>query len=384
MFRMKLQFIRRLAAAAGLLASSFSNLSFGAETATKVDSKRTEPWAWVDATNLCVEGKGWQDTKTFCERLPRKAEGKVREPVWNLAQFPAGLCVRFVTDATTIRARWKLTSDWLHLPNMSPTGASGLDLYVRAPADSWHWIGIGHPTAASNEVNLVEKLIPGTREYLLYLPLHNGLESMELGVAATNTLVPAKPRAGEKRRPILFYGTSITHGLGVSRPGMTHVAILGRRFDWPVLNLGFSGNGKMEPEMAVLLAELDPAIYVIDCLPNMGADEIQARVEPFVRILRASHPQTPIVLVEDRTMADAFLVAGRMEYYHEKDRAELRAAYDRLRKAGISQLYYITGEELLGSDGEATVDGSHPSDLGAMRQAEAFAEVIGPLLPRPR
>ena len=39
------------------------------------------------------------------------------------------------------------------------------------------------------------------------------------------------------------------------------------------------------------------------------------------------------------------------------------------------------GDDLFGDDGEGSVDGSHPNDLGFMRQAEAFAKVLGPLLP---
>ncbi|MEI9864176.1 MAG: SGNH/GDSL hydrolase family protein [Limisphaerales bacterium] len=112
----------------------------------------------------------------------------------------------------------------------------------------------------------------------------------------------------------------------------------------------------------------------------MNADEIKERVEPFVRKLRTAHPQTPIILVEDRTMQDSFLIAGRMEYYHNKDRAELKAAFERLKKSGVEKLYYIPGEHLFGDDGEGSVDGSHPTDLGFMRQAEIFAKVIGPLL----
>jgi lysophospholipase L1-like esterase len=161
---------------------------------------------------------------------------------------------------------------------------------------------------------------------------------------------------------------------------MVHSAILGRRFNWPTINLGFSGNGKMEPEMGDLLAELDPSIYVLDCLPNMVADEINERVEPFVKKLRAAHPDVPIVLVEDRTMQDSFLIAGRMEWYHLKDRAALKAAYERLKKSGDENLYYIPGEHLFGDDGEGSVDGSHPTDLGFTRQAEIFAKTLGPLL----
>ncbi len=160
---------------------------------------------------------------------------------------------------------------------------------------------------------------------------------------------------------------------------MVHTAILGRKFDCPVINLGFSGNGKMEPELAVLLAELDPAVYVLDCLPNMNAQEVTERVEPFVKTLRKAHAETPIVLVEDRFYADAFLLASKRKH-NEENHAALRGAYERLTAAGVRNLQYLPADHLLGDDGEGTVDSSHPTDLGFVRQAEAFAEVLEPLL----
>ena len=160
---------------------------------------------------------------------------------------------------------------------------------------------------------------------------------------------------------------------------MAHTAILGRRLDRPVINLGFSGNGKLEPELAGLLAELDPAAYVLDCLPNMTAEEVEARVEPFVRALRAAHPGTPIVLAEDRTYANARLVASRRER-NVSARAALRRSHDRLVGGGIGGLSYLPGDPQLGDDGEATVDGSHPTDLGFVRMADAFEPALRPLL----
>ena len=334
---------------------------------------------WFDIRQLNVEGRGWNDTKDFYDRLPAKAEGVVRQPVWDLSRNSAGICVRFVTDATSLHARWALTDPWLYLPNMTAIGKSGLDLYVKME-NGWRWLAVGQPAAQTNSVTLVGNLIPGKREYLLYLPLYNGTKFVELGLPTNAVIEKAGSWGPGVRKPIVFYGTSILQGLSASRPGMVHSAILGRRFNWPTVNLGFSGNGKMEPEMAGLLAELDPSVYVLDCLPNMVADEIKERVEPCVRKLRAAHPDTPIVLVEDRTMQDSFLIAGRMEWYHLKDRAALKAAYESLKKSGVKNLYYIPGEHLLGDDGEGSVDGSHPTDLGSMRQAEIFAQVLGPLL----
>jgi hypothetical protein len=152
-----------------------------------------------------------------------------------------------------------------------------------------------------------------------------------------------------------------------------------RWLDRPMLNLGFSGNGKMEPEIAHLLAELDPALYVVDCLPNMDAAQVEERAEPLVRTVRAAHPETPIVLVEDRSYTNAHFRPS-LRVRNDTSRVALRQAYEHLCAAGIGGLTYVPGDGLLGDDGEASVDGSHPTDLGFMRQATALLPVLRPLL----
>ncbi len=334
---------------------------------------------WTDARDLPVEGRGWNDTKAFFDRLPAKAEATVPKSVWGLSRQSAGMLVRFVTDATAINVRWVLTSPSLAMPHMAATGVSGLDLYVKTDSASWRWLANGRPAAQTNQAELVKDLTPVRREYMLYLPLYNGTASLEIGVPSEAALTAAGPWGARERKPVVFYGTSIQQGACASRPGMVHSSILGRRFQYPTINLGFSGSGKMEPAMADLLAELDPSVYVLDCLPNMNAEMVTERVEPFVRTLRRAHPQTPIVLVEDRRAPNGFLVARHREG-NDANHAALRAAFQRLKKSRVKRLYYIPGDPLLGEDGEGTVDNSHPTDLGFMRQADAFAKVLKPLL----
>jgi len=345
--------------------------------------------AWYDARLLGIEGQGWTDTAAPYDRLPARAEGKVRKAVWSLSRHSAGLCVRFVTDADRLEARWTLTSNSLAMPHMPATGVSGLDLYVKTSEGTWRWLAVGRPSAKTNKARLVGGIPAGSHEYLLYLPLYNGVQSVEIGVPTDSGLSKAPPRASD-HRPVVFYGTSITQGGCASRPGMVHTAILGRWLDAPVINLGFSGNGRMEAEVATLMAELDPSVFVIDCLPNIGAKEVTERTEPLVSILRRQHPTTPIVLVEDRSYTDAFLLASKRER-NETSRAALRAVYDKLRAGssagrgagGDEHLHYLPGAKLLGDDGEGTVDSSHPTDLGFFRQAEAFRAVLEPLLRKP-
>ena len=201
---------------------------------------------------------------------------------------------------------------------------------------------------------------------------------MKIGISHDSFMVKA-PGRDPKRKPILFYGTSITQGGCASRPGMCHTAIIGQWMDYPVLNFGFSGNGRMEPEMARLYAELDPSVYILDCLPNMNGDLVRERVVPFVNILREKHPGTPILLVEDRSYANSYISQPRRKA-NEANRAALKESYEQLKRNGVGKLFYLSGDTLLGEDREDTVDGSHPTDLGFMRQAEAFRDALIPIL----
>jgi len=346
---------------------------------TSVDGE--DGLSWHDIRHFDVEGKGWIDTISFYDRLPARAVTLVREPVWDLSHHSAGMCVRFVTDANEIQARWELRSNSLAMPHMPATGVSGLDLYVKDTNGKWKWLAVGRPTQFPiNSVILVKDITESTREYLLYLPLYNGVLSVEVGVPKGSAFRKASPYPKD-RKPIVFYGTSITQGGCASRTGMVHTAILGRRLNYPVINLGFSGNGRMEPEMADLLAELEPSVYVLDCLPNMNGKMVAECVAPFVKKLREVHPETPILLVEDRTYSDAFLVKLR-QLRNTENRRELSRTYSRLRSEGVKHLHYLSGGQLLDGDKDnlATVDGSHPTDLGFMRQADAFYDVLEPIL----
>ncbi len=327
---------------------------------------------WFSALELGLEGQGWTQLKHPYDRLPSEAEGAVPDPVWSLSHDSAGLCVRFVTESPSVSARWSLRSQDLAMPHMPATGVSGLDLYVRRPDGSWGWIGQGRPEKATgNEQTLVSGVPEGVHEYLLYLPLYNGTESVEIGVKAGTSLGKAPAYPPERAKPVLVWGTSIVQGGCASRPGMAYPAILGRRLDRPFINLGFSGNGKMDPPLAGLIAHLDVAAYVIDCVPNMTPELITERAEPLVHTLRAVHADTPIVFVECVPYECAWFVAEARASYEEKN-AALKAAYGRLTAQGVTGLHYVRCDGMFGHDNESTVDGTHPTDLGFLRIADAI------------
>lgn len=323
---------------------------------------------WYDCKDIGVEGKGWTDTKAFYDRLPAKADGKAPQNVWELSRDSTGMCVRFTTDSPTIQVRWTLNSDDLAMPHMPATGVSGVDLYAKLPGRGWRFVGNGRPTAVTNTAAFS---VPSHEQCLLYLPLYNGVKSVEIGVLQGRSISLPHASAAAAKKPIVFYGTSITQGGCVSRPGLAATAIVGRKLDVPVINLGFSGNGCMEPEMADLFAELDPSVYVLDCLWNMTPELVAERIEPFVKTLRKAHPDTPILLAEDSSFEDVCPTdRGRI----------LREIIAKLTAEGVKNLHFVAAENMLGDDSEGTVDGCHPNDLGMMRQAEVFVKAITPLI----
>lgn len=341
-----------------------------------------DPLLWYDIRELGLEGQGWRDTKAPFDRLPGKAEGVVSGSVWGLSRHSTGLAVRFVSDATTLSARWKLRNASLAMDHMPATGVSGVDLYVRKDDGAWTWLGIGRPKQQANQQVLVSGLPPGQREFILYLPLYNGVDEVQLGLPAETTLYLAPSRPEKQSRPICFYGTSITQGGCAARPGMAYPSIIGRKLQRETINLGFSGSGKAEPEIAALLAELDPALFVLDCLPNLDEAGVRERVGPLVETIRKARPDTPIMLVENITYQNSPVVPASQKNTDSKNIA-LKEIHERLISSGVTGLHYFAGSGLLGADGEATVDGTHPTDLGFQRMADALLPAIQAALDAP-
>ena len=303
----------------------------------------------------------------------------VTKNVWNLSRDSAGMMVRFRTDSPTLWANYTLRSERMAGPNMTAIGASGIDVYARDEQGKWKWVGVTRPEKKVVRQVILSGLAPGLREYAAYLPLYNGIESLEIGVAEGANFEPLRPR---EEKPIVFYGTSITHGASASRPGNVHTAILGRQFDRPVINLGFSGNGRMDLEVGEFLTRIDAAVYVIDCLPNMNPADVGEKCAPLVQLLRKARPATPIVLVEDRRFANSWVWPSK-DKHHTDNHMALRKSYESLKADGVTGLFYIEGDALVGTDTEGTTDGSHPNDLGFVRQAAIFHPVLEAALTRP-
>jgi hypothetical protein len=244
-----------------------------------------------------------------------------------------------------------------------------VDLYAQADSHP-RFAGVGRPTGQDgNTVRLPGSPDGHPSAFQINLPLYNGVTSLEIGVPRGSRLEAVRDAA--RRPPVCFYGTSIVQGGCASRPGMAYPSIIGRSLGLECLNLGFSGSARCEPEIAEILSRLGTRAFVLDPLPNMDADTIVSRLGHLVRILRHAHPRAPIVLVEHVRPSKLLPGDGWM-----KANALLGQLVDGLRDAGVEALHVVPARDLLGDDGEATVDGIHPTDLGFSRMAVVIGSAL--------
>ena len=326
-----------------------------------------------DAAEFPLYGKAVEQTYRRYTRLPESLKGVTRDPVWNLGLNSAGLAIRFRSNSTTIAVRWK-NSFGNSMNHMTPTGIRGLDLYARV-GKGWRFVNSARPNGSDNEATIISTMLPEEREFILYLPLYDGVDSLSIGVDATAEI--SVPRLAEpvREKPIVFYGTSILQGGCATRPGMAHTNILSRRLNREAINLGFSGNGQLDLEIAELMAEIDAGVFVLDFVPNVTVEQMETKMIPFYRILRERHPDTPVIFIEDPRYPHGRFDKRMAEEVRSKNETVNRI-FGELKKKGEKHIYMISSERMLGDDAEATVDGVHFTDLGMMRYADLVCPVI--------
>ncbi|MEJ0104021.1 MAG: SGNH/GDSL hydrolase family protein [Bacteroidota bacterium] len=208
---------------------------------------------------------------------------------------------------------------------------------------------------------------------------------MQIGVPADKNYIPS-PLTKEK--PVVVYGTSIAQGGCASRPGLAWTAILERKLDRPLINLAFSGNGRLEKPLIDLVNEIDAGIYVLDCLPNMVAsggftdEELENRLTASVKSLREKHSSTPILMVEHSLSSNTGIIDTVRNKECEKANKISQLVFTKLTAQGLKGLYQLTNAEI-GLDIDATVDGVHPNDVGMEKYAAAYAKSIQTILHEP-
>lgn len=321
-----------------------------------------------------IIGKISSNTETRYERLPSSLKEVCREPVWRLGKSTAGLAIRFKTNSTSISAKWELLRN-ASMNHMTDVGIKGLDLYAWVD-NEWTFVNSAQPKGKTNEVAIISNMKPQDREYMLYLPLYDGVTSLQIGIDFASTIEQPAINYPDTSLPVVVYGTSITQGGCATRPGMAYTNILGRLLNKEIVNLGFSGNGRLDYEIAELMStKKEAALFVLDFVPNNTPSQILERTIPFVNIIREKNPETPILLIESANNPKAHFDQNILQLWHSRNN-NLRVIFEELIQSGAKNLYYLEGTNLIGNEGEATVDGTHYTDVGFLRTASIIYDKI--------
>lgn len=305
-------------------------------------------------------------------RMDPEVASRVSAGVRSLNFDTAGGRVRFSTNSRKIAIIAE--RDKAYNPDhMTFTNIAGFDVY-----DGDTYVSTFRPGSYAEGRHTFESEISLGKEkervITINFPNYGNVCSLLIGVEKGATLSPAPDYRYE--RPVVFYGSSVTQGGCCSRPGMNYVGVLSRMLDANVINLGFSGNCKGEPEMADYIAGLDMSALVMGFDHNAPSPEFLAeRHEPFFKRLRERRPELPIIFIT------------RAAYLPSPDRdarlAVVRKTFDNARAAGDKNVYFVpTPKSLAPIGNEGTVDGCHPNDLGFWFMAQGLYPVLREILER--
>ncbi|MNV59124.1 hypothetical protein D3C71_1515300 [compost metagenome] len=269
------------------------------------------------------------------------------------------------------------------MPHMPTTGVSGLDLYAYDTTNKvWKWAYGNYDF--SDTISYTWKNIGKNNNfsYRLYLPLYNTVKWLKIGVPADAKLTYAHTTTS---KPIVVYGTSIGQGACTSRPGLAWTSQVGRAVNNEMLNLCFSGNGRLEQPILNVMNQVDAACYILDCIPNLAITkslnekQLDSLLVNAVTFLRKEHPTTPIILTQHSSgNINTVFNEDKNKEYQQSSRV-LKATYEKLQSQGVRQIFMLSSGEL-GLDLNSTVDYAHPNDQGMEHIANAYIKLLKKVL----
>lgn len=337
-----------------------------------------QKFTWHDASQFEILGRVYPDSLPVYARIPAFRKDKTRYEVYELGQHSAGISIRFRSDSPNIILKWNTVFN-NHMTHMADIGTRGLDLYVLTESGQWRYAGPGRPVGNPTIWTAAADMEPEMREYMIHLSLYDQVDKLEIGI--DEGYVIDKPAVASPRRgkPVVIYGTSLAHGATASRPGMAASNILQRELDCEFINLGFSANGKLDYEIAEMMADVDAAAYIMDNIPNSSVEEIYGKTENFVKILRDRHPDTPIIFIEDPKFPGIPLNKRITDAVNRKNKA-IREVYERLTSQGLDNTYYVEQVYLQPEDGDATSDEYHYTDIGFRKYCDTLLPILRKIL----
>lgn len=313
--------------------------------------------------------------KQYC-RIPQDMLSTASSGVSSLAWNTSGVKLRFVSNTPAVTVRYT-PSHTVDIDNITFTTRAGVDIYRRKSSDApfIHCGTLRYNGNSSLELKnalLCKSDDDTVYEYLINFPLYGGVSDFSVGVVKGSIFDTAPQHKVEK--PVLFYGSSITHGSAASRPGMNYCSRVCRAIDAEEINLGFAGNAKGEEYMAELIASLELAAFVFDYDHNAPtAEHLQNTHSRFFEIIRTRHPELPIIIMNRPSGWES----GNLEVLRKR-RDIIFETFRQAKQRGDENVWFIEGETIFdGPDRfDCTSDLTHPNDIGFERMYLKVLPVI--------
>ena len=305
------------------------------------------------------------------QRLPQKFKLDLRPEVWKLSENSAGVSISFFSNTNQLSIKWSLKHD-NKMNHMTDAAIKGVDLYYKK-LNKWIYLNTGLPNSKDNEQVLFNVKSRKKRKFRLHLPLYDTITNIEIGFGKDSKFEYVKG----KKRPIIFYGTSITQGGCASRPGIAYTNIISRKLNYECINLGFSGNGHLENSIGKILSKIDARMYVIECMPNINTEIVKKNIRPLIKEIRknSNKPLTPIIFFEE-CITNLGNLDQKLNNQARGKNLELKKQIDIAKAKGEKNIHIIKQEGCFNNDSDFTVDGVHFNDLGFYRYAHHFIENI--------
>lgn len=302
-------------------------------------------------------------------RMPADVAESVNEGVASLNPCTAGGRLRLVTNSPYIAISAELTH--MHkMPHMTLAGSIGFDLYEIADGKEIYVKSFVPPFNIDNKYEAVIDFPDAReRELIINFPLYGGVKKLFVGVSDKSVF--GNPREYKYTVPVVYYGSSITQGGCASRPGNSYQQMISRRLGCDYVNLGWSGSARGEKTMAEYIAGLKMSVFVYDYDHNAPtAEHLAATHKPMLDIIRAAHPELPVILLSRPTKKLTADTNRRFDI--------IKATYDAAIAEGDKNIYLIDGRKIFDGicDDNGTVDGTHPNDWGFAAMAKAIGDIL--------
>lgn len=320
-----------------------------------------------------LNGFAWFQQEKIYRRFPKQPIAQLPTRVEALANDTSGGQIRFKTNSKKLAIKVNLKGP-ATMSHMTAVGQCGFDVYIGKPGEQQYFSTaipqLGETSYQSTLWDDMDGPSSQLREVTINFPLYQGVEEVLIGMEAGSAI--EAPTAYLSDKQVLIYGTSITQGGCASRPGMSYTNILSRRMHLEFINLGFSGSGRGEKEVAQSIREIEnPACLVLDYEANVSAEEYVATLDPFIQLYREFHPAVPIIVMSRIPYASDVVPGRHAESMKRRDHSMLTVG--EWKRKGNERITFVDGYPMLGTNWhECTVDGVHPNDLGFMKMADGL------------